>query len=77
MTPVVVTVAVTGSVPRKKDNPAVPITPTEQIESTREASPRPARPSHISMCVTTTKRPLRIRNASPRYAMASEPIVPA
>jgi 3-keto-5-aminohexanoate cleavage enzyme len=35
--PVVIAVAITGSVPRKKDNPAVPITPTEQIESTRQA----------------------------------------
>jgi 3-keto-5-aminohexanoate cleavage enzyme len=35
--PVVIAVAITGSVPRKKDNPAVPITPPEQIESTRQA----------------------------------------
>jgi 3-keto-5-aminohexanoate cleavage enzyme len=37
MRPVVVAVAITGSVPRKKDNPAVPITPAEQVESTHEA----------------------------------------
>jgi len=36
-TPVIVTVAITGAIPRKKDNPAVPITPAEQIESTHEA----------------------------------------
>jgi uncharacterized protein (DUF849 family) len=36
-TPCIVTVAITGSLPRKKDNPAVPITVTEQIESTHEA----------------------------------------
>ncbi len=36
-TPVIITVAITGAVPRKKDNPAVPITPSEQIESTQEA----------------------------------------
>jgi uncharacterized protein (DUF849 family) len=36
-TPVIITVAITGAVPRKKDNPAVPITPAEQIESTHEA----------------------------------------
>lgn len=36
-TPCIITVAITGSVPRKKDNPAVPITVTEQIESTHEA----------------------------------------
>jgi 3-keto-5-aminohexanoate cleavage enzyme len=35
--PVVVSVAITGSVPRKKDNPAVPIAPSEQIESTHAA----------------------------------------
>ncbi len=34
MTPAIITVAITGSVPRKEDNPAVPITVTEQIEST-------------------------------------------
>ncbi len=35
--PCIVTVAITGSLPRKKDNPAVPITVAEQIESTHEA----------------------------------------
>ncbi|SAL11897.1 PF05853 family protein [Caballeronia turbans] len=35
--PCVISVAITGSVPRKKDNPAVPITIAEQIESTHEA----------------------------------------
>jgi len=34
MTPAIITVAITGSVPRKEDNPAVPITVAEQIEST-------------------------------------------
>jgi 3-keto-5-aminohexanoate cleavage enzyme len=37
MNPVIIAVAVTGSVPRKKDNPAVPVTVAEQIESTHEA----------------------------------------
>ena len=36
-TPVIITVAITGALPRKKDNPAVPVTPAEQIESTHEA----------------------------------------
>jgi uncharacterized protein (DUF849 family) len=36
-TPVIITVAITGAVPRKKDNPAVPVTPEEQVESTHEA----------------------------------------
>ena len=33
-TPCIITVAITGSVPTKKDSPAVPITVPEQIEST-------------------------------------------
>ncbi len=37
MRPVVLAVAITGSVPRKKNNPALPVTPAEQIESTHEA----------------------------------------
>ena len=35
--PCIITVAITGSVPRKKDNPAVPISVAEQIESTHGA----------------------------------------
>lgn len=35
--PVIITVAITGALPRKKDTPAVPVTPAEQIESTHEA----------------------------------------
>lgn len=33
----IITVAITGSVPKKSDNPAVPITVEEQVESTHEA----------------------------------------
>ena len=36
-TPCIITVAITGSLPKKKDNPAVPISVAEQIESTHEA----------------------------------------
>ena len=36
-TPTIITVAITGSVPRKENNPAVPITIEEQVESTQEA----------------------------------------
>ncbi len=35
--PCIISVAITGSLPRKKDNPAVPISVTEQIESTQAA----------------------------------------
>lgn len=47
MNPVVVAVAITGSVPRKKDNPAVPIVPAEQIESTHAAFEAGATLAHI------------------------------
>jgi 3-keto-5-aminohexanoate cleavage enzyme len=35
--PCIITVAITGSLPTKKDNPAVPITIAEQVESTQAA----------------------------------------
>ncbi len=35
--PCIICVAITGSLPQKSDNPAVPITIAEQIESTHEA----------------------------------------
>jgi uncharacterized protein (DUF849 family) len=35
--PCIITVAITGSLPKKENNPAVPITVEEQIASTREA----------------------------------------
>ena len=44
---IVVAVGITGSVPRRKDNPAVPITPAEQIESTHEAYEAGASLVHI------------------------------
>ena len=47
MNPVVVAVAITGSVPRKKDNAAVPITPQEQVESTHAAYEAGASLVHI------------------------------
>jgi 3-keto-5-aminohexanoate cleavage enzyme len=47
MKPVVIGVAITGSVPRKRDNPAVPITPAEQIESIHEAFEAGASLAHI------------------------------
>ena len=47
MKPVVIAVAITGSVPRKKDNPALPVTPAEQIDSTHEAFEAGASLVHI------------------------------
>jgi uncharacterized protein (DUF849 family) len=45
--PVIISVAITGSVPRKKDTPAVPVTPAEQVESTQEAFEAGATIAHI------------------------------
>ena len=40
--PCIICVAITGSVPRKEDNPAVPITIAEQVESTLVSFSDPA-----------------------------------
>ena len=47
MRPVVIAVAITGSIPRKKDNLALPVLPTEQIESTHAAYEAGATLVHI------------------------------
>lgn len=47
MRPVVIAVAITGSVPRKRDNPALPVLPAEQIESTHAAFEAGASLVHI------------------------------
>ena len=47
MRPVTIAVAITGSVPRKKDNPALPVLPAEQIESTHAAYEAGAALVHI------------------------------
>jgi len=46
-TPAIITVAITGAVPRKADTPAVPVTPSEQSESTQEAFEAGASVAHI------------------------------
>lgn len=45
--PCIIAVAITGSLPRKEDNPAVPISVAEQIESTQEAFEAGASLVHI------------------------------
>ncbi|TIO06800.1 3-keto-5-aminohexanoate cleavage protein [Mesorhizobium sp.] len=45
--PCIVAVAITGSLPRKQDNPAVPISVAEQVESTHEAFEAGASLVHI------------------------------
>ncbi|MGI9407357.1 MAG: 3-keto-5-aminohexanoate cleavage protein [Hyphomicrobiaceae bacterium] len=46
-TPCIITVAITGSVPTKADNPAVPITVEEQVESTHAAFEAGATIAHV------------------------------
>lgn len=45
--PVIITVAMTGAIPRKKDCPGVPVTPAEQIEETQKAFEAGATLAHI------------------------------
>ncbi len=45
--PCIITVAITGAVPTKKDTPAIPVTTTEQIESTHQAFEAGASLVHI------------------------------
>jgi uncharacterized protein (DUF849 family) len=45
--PCIITVAITGSLPRKENNPAVPISIAEQVESTQEAFEAGATLAHI------------------------------
>ena len=52
-TPCIICVAITGSVPTKDNNPAVPITVTEQIESTHAAF---AAGAPIAMSATMMRR---------------------
>jgi uncharacterized protein (DUF849 family) len=58
--PCIITVAITGSVPKKIDNPAVPITVPEQIESTHAAYEAGAALVHVHVRNddgTTTSNP--------------------
>ena len=45
--PCIITVAITGSLPRKENNPAVPITLAEQVESTQAAFEAGATLAHL------------------------------
>ena len=45
--PCIISVAITGSLPRKSDNPAVPITIAEQVELINEAFEAGATLAHV------------------------------
>ena len=73
MKPVVIAVAITGSVPRKKDNPAVPTTPAEQVESTHAAFEAGATLVHIHVRnpdESPLQRPRAVRPGAGRRAEA-------
>src|SRR5262245_19387725 len=60
--PCIITVAITGSVPKKSDNPAVPISVDEQVESTHAAFDAGAALVHVHVRNddgTTTSNPER------------------
>lgn len=64
LAPCIITVAITGSLPRKKDNPAVPVTVAEQIESTHAAFEAGATLAHLHVRnddETPTSDPERFR----------------
>jgi len=46
-TPAIITVAITGAIPTTRDNPAVPVTPAQQVESAHEAFEAGATVCHI------------------------------
>ena len=73
MNPVVVAVAITGSVPRKKDNPAVPILPSEQIESTHAAFEAGATLAHIHVRLNATQVHNAIRKTIGMEAAPDDP----
>lgn len=63
-TPCIISVAITGSLPRKKDNPAVPISVAEQVESTHAAFEAGATLVHLHVRnddETPTSAPERFR----------------
>jgi uncharacterized protein (DUF849 family) len=69
--PVIISVAITGSQPKKQDNPAVPVTPAEQIESTHEAYEAGAALVHIHV-----RNPDESPSSDPElYAQVQEGVV--
>ena len=47
--PCIISVAITGSLPKKSDNPAVPVSVAEQIESTHAAFEAGATLGHLHL----------------------------
>ena len=62
--PCIICVAITGSLPKKADNPAVPITVAEQVEIDARGVRGGGDASPIAMSATTTRRRPRTPSAS-------------
>ena len=72
-TPCIITVAITGSLPRKENNPAVPITIAEQVESTHAAFEAGATIAHVHVRnddQTPTSDPARFAKLQAGFAQA-------
>jgi uncharacterized protein (DUF849 family) len=66
-TPCIISVAITGSLPRKKDNPALPVSVAEQVESTHAAYDAGATLVHLHVRnddESPTSSPERLRRCS-------------
>ena len=73
--PLIICVAITGSVPTKESNPAVPITVEEQIESTQEAFEAGATIAHCHVRDAEASRP-RTPSALPASRKGSRRTAP-
>ena len=65
--PCIISVAITGSVPRKRDNPALPVTVPEQIESTHAAYEAGAALVHVHVPTTTRPRRATLTSSLPSW----------
>ena len=74
--PCIICVAITGSLPTKENNPAVPITVTEQIESTQAAFEAGASIAHCHVR-NDDQSPSAIRKNSRGSRRAWRPTAPA
>ena len=77
MKPVIIAVAITGSVPRKKDNPAVPVTPHRANRILHIRHSRRGLPSSTSMSAIRTKAPRPILRCLPKSKKECASTVPA
>ena len=68
--PCIICVAITGSLPTKAHNPAVPITVAEQVESTNRLS---SRATIVHAYSATRTKPLLTPKCGPQGALKTRP----